>query len=54
MTYVVEMPQDFKLWGKLETIKGVGKQVKFIDPRLPIVTLKGTSTGSSWWSNKLT
>ena len=54
MSYVVEVAQDFKLWGELEIIEGTGKQVKFIELRLPIVPLKGTSTGSSWWSNKLT
>ena len=40
MTYVVEVTQDFKQWGELETINGTGKQVKFIDPRLPIVPFK--------------
>ena len=38
--YVVEVTQDFKQWGKLETIKGTGKQVKFIDPRQPLVPFK--------------
>ena len=36
-TYVVEVTQDFKQWGELETIKGTGKQIKFIDPRQPLV-----------------
>ena len=40
MTYVVEVTQDFKQWGELETIKGTGKQVKFIDPRQPLVPFK--------------
>ena len=40
MTYVVEVTQDFKQWGELETIKGIGKQVKFTDPRLPLVPFK--------------
>jgi ankyrin repeat protein len=40
MTYVVEVTQDFKQWGKLETIEGTGKQVKFIDPRQPLVQFK--------------
>jgi len=39
-TYVVEVTQDFKQWGELETIKGKGKQVKFIDPRQPLVPFK--------------
>ena len=40
MTYVVEVSQDFKQWGELETIEGTGKQVKFIDPRQPLVQFK--------------
>jgi cytohesin len=40
MTYVVEVTQDFKQWGELETIAGTGKQVKFIDPRQPLVPFK--------------
>ena len=40
MTYVVEVTQDFKQWGELETIEGTGKQVKFIDPRQPLVQFK--------------
>jgi cytohesin len=40
MTYVVEVTQDFKQWGELETIEGTGKQVKFIDPRQPLVPFK--------------
>jgi len=32
--------QDFKQWGELETIKGTGKRVKFIDPRQPLVQFK--------------
>jgi len=40
MTYVVELTQDFKQWGELETIEGTGKQVKFIDPRQPLVPFK--------------
>ena len=32
-TYVVEVTQDFKQWDELETIKGTGKQVVFIDSR---------------------
>jgi len=39
-TYVVEVTQDFKHWGELETIKGRGKQVEFIDPRQPLVQFK--------------
>jgi len=40
MTYVVEVTQDFKQWGELETIEGTGKQVKFNDPRQPLVPFK--------------
>ena len=40
LTYVVEVTQDFKQWGELETIKGTGKQIKFIDPRQPLVPFK--------------
>jgi cytohesin len=40
MTYVVEVTQDFKQWGELETIEGTGKQVKFTDPRQPLVQFK--------------
>ena len=40
MTYLVEVTQDFKQWGELETIKGTGKRVKFIDPRQPLVPFK--------------
>jgi len=40
MTYVVEVTQDFKQWGELETIEGTGKQVKFIDPRQPKMPFK--------------
>jgi len=40
MTYVVEVTQDFRQWGELETIEGTGKQVKFIDPRQPLVQFK--------------
>ena len=40
MTYVVEVTQDFKQWGELETIKGISKQVKFTDPRQPLVPFK--------------
>ena len=40
MTYVVEVTQDFKQWGELATINGTGKQVKFIDPRQPLVPFK--------------
>jgi hypothetical protein len=32
-TYAAEVTQDFKQCGDLETIKGYGKQVKFIDAR---------------------
>jgi len=39
-TYVVEVTQDFKQWGELETIKGRGKQVEFIDPRQPLLPFK--------------
>ncbi len=39
-TYVVEVTQDFKQWGELETIEGTGKRVKFIDPRQPLVPFK--------------
>ena len=38
--YVVEVTQNFKQWGELETIEGTGKQVKFIDPRQPLVPFK--------------
>ena len=40
MTYVVEVTQDFKRWGVLETIEGTGKQIKFIEPRQPLVPFK--------------
>ena len=40
MAYVVEVTQDFKQWGELETIEGTGKRVKFIDPRQPLVPFK--------------
>ena len=40
MTYVVEVTQDFKQWGELETIEGTMKQVKFIDSRQPLVPFK--------------
>jgi len=40
MAYVVEVTQDFKQWGVLETIEGTGKQVKFIDSRQPLVPFK--------------
>jgi len=40
MTYVVEVTQDFKQWGELETIDGTGKQVKFTDPRQPKMPFK--------------
>ena len=39
-TYVIEVTQDFKQWGELEIIEGTGKQVKFIDPRQPLVQFK--------------
>ena len=39
-TYVIEVTQDLKQWGELETIEGTGKQVKFIDPRQPLVQFK--------------
>ena len=39
-TYVIEVTQDLKQWGELETIEGTGKQVKFIDPRQPLVPFK--------------
>jgi ankyrin repeat protein len=39
-TYVIEVTQDLKQWGELETIEGIGKQVKFIDPRQPLVPFK--------------
>ena len=39
-TYVVEVTQDFKQWGELETIKGTGQQIKFIDPRQPLLQFK--------------
>ena len=39
-TYVVEVTQDLKQWGELETIEGTGKQVKFTDPRQPLVPFK--------------
>ena len=37
---MAEVTQDLKQWGELETIKGTGNQVKFIDPGLPIVPFK--------------
>ena len=40
MTYVVEVTQNFNQWGELETIEGTGKQVKFIEPRQPLVQFK--------------
>ena len=39
-TYVVEETQDFKHWSELETIKGTGNQIKFTDPRQPLVPLR--------------
>jgi hypothetical protein len=39
-SYVVEVTQDLKQWGELETHEGTGKPVKFTDPRLPIVPFK--------------
>jgi ankyrin repeat protein len=39
-TYVIEVTQDLKQWGELEIIEGTGKQVKFIDPRQPLVSFK--------------
>ena len=39
-TYVVEVTQDIKQWGELETVEGTGKRVKFIDPRQPLVPFK--------------
>ena len=39
-SYVVEVTQDLKQWGELETYKGTGKPVKFTDPRQPIVPFK--------------
>ena len=39
-TYVVVVTQDFKQWGELETIKGTGQQIKFIDPRQPLLQFK--------------
>ena len=39
-TYMVEVTQDFDQWDELETIEGTGKQVKFIDPRQPLVPFK--------------
>ncbi len=38
--YVVEVTQNFKQWGELETIEGTGKQAKFNDPRQPLVPFK--------------
>ena len=40
VTYVVEVTQDFKQWGELETIEGTGKQIEFTDPRQPLVPFK--------------
>ena len=40
ITYVVEVTQDFKQWSELESIEGTGKQVKFIDPRQPLLQFK--------------
>jgi len=40
MSYVIEVTQDFKQWGELETIKGTGKLVKFTDPRQPLLPFK--------------
>jgi hypothetical protein len=39
-SYAVEVTQDLKQWGELETYEGTGKPVKFTDPRLPIVPFK--------------
>jgi ankyrin repeat protein len=39
-TYVIEETRDFKHWSELETIKGTGKQIKFTDPRQPLVSLR--------------
>ena len=39
-SYVVEVTQDLKQWGELETHEGTGKPVKFTDPRQPIVPFK--------------
>ena len=38
--YVVEVTQNFKQWGELETINGTGKQVKFTDQRQPKMPFK--------------
>jgi len=38
--YMVQVTQDFKHWGDLKTINGTGDQVKFIDPRQPLVPFK--------------
>ena len=37
---MVEVTQDIKQWGELETVEGAGKRVKFIDPRQPLVPFK--------------
>ena len=39
-SYAVEVTQDLKQWGELETYEGNGKPVKFTDLRLPIVPFK--------------
>ena len=39
-SYAVEVTQDLKQWGELETYEGNGKPVKFSDLRLPIVPFK--------------
>ena len=40
ISYVVEVTQDFKQWEELREIDGTGKQVKFNDPRQPLVQFK--------------
>ncbi|MDB4794680.1 PQQ-binding-like beta-propeller repeat protein [bacterium] len=39
-TYVIEVTHDLKDWSKLGEVKGTGGEVKFIDPRQPIVPFK--------------
>ena len=40
LSYIIEVIQDFKQWGKLGEVQGTGSSVKFTDPRLPIVPFK--------------
>lgn len=38
--YIVEVTQDFKQWGELQSYKGTGQPVKFTDPRQPNIPFK--------------